>query len=408
MDLKKQAVPYIIGNIVYLIALWLLTVITTQLLGYEDVGALTLAMTIGNVVVNIQLYGVRGFQGSDMAFHYKSNEYVWTRVITIIAGLVIGVLICFLTGYSVQLSYTIVLFLLIKTSETFSDVLFGNIQRVGRLDLAGYSMCIRGFLIVLFFLFGVFFFKKLNGALLIVALSVIMLSLFIDLPFHYKAIPESDRASLTSLLGILKDCFPLFLTAVIPICIIAFPRIILERFYGTVILGFYGNVSTPALLLITLIPPILTTLLPAYGNSYVTKNHYNILRIWKNSVFVTIALSIVCFLGTRLLAERLMVWLYTEKILPYVYYLYFIMIAMALYALIMCNNTALVSMRKNRVILITSILGFVVCLLLSLPLVRNYGIDGAVAVLYFSFGSQLVVQIIWLLRIFSNTRKENA
>ena len=70
MNLRKQAILYTLGNIIYLIALWLLTVITTQFLGYKATGALTLAMSIGNVIVNVQLYGVRVFQGSDMSFRY--------------------------------------------------------------------------------------------------------------------------------------------------------------------------------------------------------------------------------------------------------------------------------------------------------------------------------------------------
>ena len=68
MELRKQTIIYTGGNGVYLVALWLLTVITTRLLGYAAAGDLTLAMAVGNVFALMQMYGVRGFQGSDVAF----------------------------------------------------------------------------------------------------------------------------------------------------------------------------------------------------------------------------------------------------------------------------------------------------------------------------------------------------
>ena len=406
MDLRKQAIFYTFGNIVYLFAIWLLTVITTQLLGYEAVGALTLAMSVGNVIVNVQLYGVRGFQSSDMSFRYESNEYVWVRVITVVLGVIIGALFCFLTEYSFQIGYTIFLFILIKSSEAFSDVLFGNIQRLGCLDLAGYSMCIRGVMIVLLFLVGVYSSQELNKALLIVAIGTILFSLFIDLFFHNSLLRGCSRVSTTGIFGIMKACFPLFLTALLPMCIIAFPRIILEYFYGTVMLGFYGNVSTPALLLITIVPTILTSLLPMYGSSFVSKDYNNILRIWKRSVIITIILTVICLFGVWLLADSILAFVYTEQILPYVHYLYFILIAMALYALVMCNNTTLVAIRENQIILKTSFLGLIACLVSSLPLIRVYGIGGAIAVLAISFGIQFLVQMILLLIICKNLRKK--
>ena len=207
MNLRKQAILYTLGNIIYLIALWLLTVITTQFLGYKATGALTLAMSIGNVIVNVQLYGVRVFQGSDMSFRYDSNEYVWVRVITVFLGLIIGASFCFLADYTFKINYTIFLFILIKSSEAFSDVLFGNIQRIGRLDLAGYSMCFRGIIIVLLFLVGVYSLQELNKALLIVSISVILLTLFVDLPFHSRLIHSYSKVSSKAIYGILEACF---------------------------------------------------------------------------------------------------------------------------------------------------------------------------------------------------------
>ena len=80
MNVKKQAIINAIGNLVYVAALWVLTVITTRCLGYEANGYLTLAMTISNLSVAVQLFGVRSFQSSDMSFEYSAKDYLFSRL----------------------------------------------------------------------------------------------------------------------------------------------------------------------------------------------------------------------------------------------------------------------------------------------------------------------------------------
>ena len=117
MSIKKQALINTIGNMVYLVALWFLTVTTTRVMSYEETGVLTLAMAIGNIIAIIQLYGVRSYQSSDMLFQYSAREYVYSRVITVVIGLLIGLLICILVKYSVEVSSAILLFSFLKNSS---------------------------------------------------------------------------------------------------------------------------------------------------------------------------------------------------------------------------------------------------------------------------------------------------
>lgn len=398
MDLKKQGLINTIGNIVYLFALWLLTVITTQVLGYEAIGVLTLAMSIGSVVVNIQLFGVRGYQCSDMAFRYASFDYLRARLVTVTVGLLISVGVCILLGYSLSLCVTIFLFLLLRSSEAFSDVFYGNVQRVGRLEFAGYSTFMRGILIVLLFYVGAYFLQSLNIALVISAIGAFLLTSCLDIPFHRRTIKDFGKSTPNSMSIIIKNCIPLFVGAVIPTAIMTIPRIVLERYYGPVVLGFYGNVSTPSLLLSTSIPIILTAVLPIYGQAFIEKDFRSIRRLWIRTIAGTLLMCGVCLLGVFLFGRQLLAFIYTKQILPYVHYLYSILISMLLYAFVICNNTVLVSIRRNQIIAITAAVSFVVCLLISVPLVATYGISGAIAVLLISFGINALIQAICILR----------
>ncbi len=399
--LGYQAIWNTAGNAVYLFALWLLTVITTRLLGYPAAGNLTLAMSVGNIFAIVQMFGVRSFQSSDVTFQYSPGDYLCARCVTVAGGGLLCLAAGLLLGYRGGILGTILLFLLFKTSESFSDVLFGDDQRMNHLELAGYSMLLRGVLTAGLFFAGAFYLRSLNAALLAAAAGVLALSLLYDLPLCRKTVRDCGAAS-GGIGGVLKNCFPLFLAALIPTAITAVPRILLERSFGAELLGYYGNVSTPALLLTTVVPTILAALLPGYGMSYAAGDYRAIRRTWLLSVLGTLVLSVICFLGALALGRIVLSFVYTKSILPYVRYLYGILIAMTLYALTMCGSAALVSMRESRAVTLSALLALLLCLAVSFPLVHAYGIGGAIAALAIPYGAQALVQAAWILRVCRN------
>ncbi len=402
MNLHKQAIINTLGNVIYLIAIWLLTVIVTRCLGYEAVGKLTLAMTIGNVILMIQNYGVRSFQSSDMSFFYSSKDYISARIVTIIIGWIFCAIACLLLRYSAELSTIITLFVLLKSSEAFSDVLFGNDQRVGRLELAGYSLIFRGVLITALFGINVFLFNRLDIALGIAMAGTVTLTIFGDLTQHNKAIKNKESTPNRGFWGIVKTCFPLLLATLLPAIIIAFPRIVLERFYGTEILGVFGNISAPALLLTTIIPAVLTALMPEYGKAANKKQYIMIRKLWLKSFGIVIITTITFMIGVLLIGEQVLSFVYTRKIIPYIPYLYFVLISMMFYSFTMCSNCVLIALHKNWGLTLLTFSALLICLSVSVPLVHTWGIGGAIAVLAVSYGVQALVQAVWILHICGN------
>ena len=394
MNVKKQAIINAFGNLVYVAALWMLTVITTQRLGYEANGYLTLAMTITNLSVAVQLYGVRSFQSSDMSFEYSAKDYLFSRLFTLVFGFVFGLIVCLLREYDRIVLIPIILFMILKAAEAFSDVLYGNVQRVGRLEIAGYFMFARGILIVVFFGVSVWFTSDLNKSLLFIALLCVVLSFAIELMAHNKVIVSDSAFSIRKTFGVIRECFPLFIASVIPIFITAYPRIILEKYYGSELLGFYGNVSTPSLLITTLAPVVLTALLPSYGIAYKNEDKQKILKIWLMSVFGCLVFGVISFVVMIFLAKPVLTLVYTEQILPYVIYLYPVIAAVVIYSFCMCSYTALIAIRKKTMVIVSAFIALVICLIVSNCLIKPYSIKGAIAVLIITYLVQFVIQCI--------------
>ena len=399
MKTNSQALVNSIGSTFYLLALWLLTVIATQLLGYEAVGDLTLAMSIGNIIILFQLYGVRGFQSSDINFKYIPKLYLKARFYTVGIGILIGVLITFLLGYSMDLFFTIFLFILFRSSEALSDVLFGDDQRFGKLEFAGYSMLLRGIITSLLFITGAYIFKNLNLSLLLIVIGSLLLTVLLDYPLYRKTIVNYERKLIGNVDSVFRDCFPLLITTLIPAVINAVPRIALAHWYGNDLLGYYGNVSTPTLVLITLIPNILIAYLPKYGKMVALGDFQGVAKLCYQSICFVIIISLIYLLIIWLIGRPILAFFYTKRILLYFHFLYYVLFAMAIYSIEICCSTALVAMRENRVLQVSAFCSLFICLFTSIPLVKSYGIGGAIGVLVISYAVQVFIQIIHLNRM---------
>ncbi len=389
--------------------LWFLTVITTRVLGYSSTGILTLAMSIGNVIYTIQVFGARGYQSSDVSFNYSSKAYVVFRFISVIFGCLIGFVTCVILQYSIPVQISILLFMLVKSAESFSDALFGNDQRYGHLEYAGFSMLVRGILLVVLFGVGVNFSNDLNTSLMIVAIGGLALSLLVDLPLHNRTVEKAGKVSVSELKNLIQECFPLLITLLIPSVITALPRIVLERFYGDELLGFYGNVSAPALLLTSVAPTVLLALLPSYGNFIKDHDYKRVREFWVKTIVGVIAFILLAAAGVLVLGKIVLAFVYTDAIIPYVHYLYYILAAMMFYIITMCNNTVLVALRKSWGLTLTTVLGLIVCAVLSFIVVKPWSIMGAVIALGIPYAVSAVVQIIWIINICkSETMKEKS
>lgn len=391
--LQKQALINTIGNVTYLVAQWILTVLTTRILGYESVGILTLSMSVGNVFTFIQLYGVRSFQSSDTSRQYTPGDYLLARIATTALGIMLCISYAFCIGYNKSISISIILFMLFRTFEAISDVFFGDFQREGRLELVGLTMFLRGVLTVLLFTAGLQLFHDLNKALFCIVMGSLALTAFLDCILYKFIVPWSE-GSKCGVAGILRECFPLLLAALLPTVITAFPRVVLERYSGAELLGYYGNISTPAVIIIALVPNILTSIMPVYGEMVTVNDFTRIRKLWMKTIVGTVFIFVVCLLGVKLLGKPVLAWIYTDAIIPYVHFLYFFLISTTLYAITMCNAAVLTALRKNTSVSICAIVATAICVSVSFPLVRHFGISGAISALIISYCAQIIMQII--------------
>ena len=100
------------GNVLYLFSQWILTIIIARMVGYEELGVFSLAMSISNVGFTVAAWGIRNYQVSDVAHKYSDTEYLFTRVVTSIIAFGGVVAFAFICDYSGRQRMAIALYML--------------------------------------------------------------------------------------------------------------------------------------------------------------------------------------------------------------------------------------------------------------------------------------------------------
>ncbi len=394
MDYKKQAFFNTVGNVVYLGCTWLLTVLVVRISGYDDAGVLSIAMSVGNIFYFIGMYGMRSFQSSDVIHKYSDKTYIITRFITVGISILLCVLYLaaghlFGNGYPLYTAAAVLIYLLYRSLEAGSDVLFGELQKDGRLEVCGISMSVKGVVSVIVF-FVLLKLTNLNVAMLGMVAVALLLLVFYDYN-RFKALhKEPDTPAEGTVKGLLIEGFPLLLTTLFPIIVTALPRLALEFYYDETLLGIYASICSPTVIITTLVPNILCPFMTLYGKLYQKGENGKIMKSFLVSLLLTVALGAVACLCAWLLGDWALSLLYDEQILEYTYIFIPIIIATVVYALSMCGNSVLISIRTPVALTVFSGAALVVCALISYPLTKAYGMWGTV----FGFGLPFLVQLI--------------
>lgn len=397
MAYSKQAFYNTAGNIAYLAAQWLLTVVTTRMGGVGEAGILSYAISVGNLFFFVQMYGMRSYQVSDAGGQYAPRQYVRSRYVTVVAGLVSCAIFVAFSESGMEKGTAALLFLLYRSAEAISDAYFGELQKVGRLDILAKSMTAKGIVTVMVFSLALY----LTGSLPVALFSIVPPAFFITLLYdrrRYMAFVQGARRGglMRGVKGLLGDCFLLMVSTILPVVVTSYPRIVLDRLYGSELLGHYGNVSTPTVLIIAIVPNVLVPVMTLYGIWARSGEYGRLVRGFLLSIAGTVAFGGICMLGVLVLGDYVMAFVFTDAILPYVHYLYPLVAVMTVYAMTMCGNSLLVSVRRNRAVLLFSAAATTICCIACNIWVPAYGIWGAVLAMGLSYVVQFVGQALYI------------
>lgn len=396
MKKNLQALQNVFGNVIYLAAQWWMTIIVAKMsTGYADAGTLALAITVTNIIYLIASYGMRSFQVSDVNNVYSHKEYVVSRYATIIASLIILVVYLQAGGYSFDTNRVILLYMLYKVSEAYSDVCYGIQQRKDNFNVICLSLCMKGMVNVVCFSISYAITKSLNVSILYVVVGCCLINLLYDRRriIEYEDVKYS-KWSANNIFKLLKETAPLMITLMLPQILVAIPRLIFEKKYSRELLGIYSSISTPTALITTFVSCAIMPFIPLMAEYYYEGEERKQIGIQVKCIMICLGLGLAAMVCSILCGDMVLTLLYGEKVTAFMNVFYLIIISTVLSAIIMCLNSVYIAMRKVGHLVSCLAVGTSVCACISYKMVEKYAMSG---VAYAMIVSQIVeIVLLWV------------
>ncbi len=376
-SLKSNIIWNSIGSFTYLFCQWLLTFLIIKLSdNLEDAGNLSLAISITNIFFNIACFNLRPYLVSDNTNEYSVEDYTTFRFYTIVLSMITCIIYILFFNYNITQILCISLYMIFKIGEAIVDLFHGFEQRKNRMDIGGISLLVRGILSVLLFVIGIKVFNDMNIAIL---LMIIVTYLFIFTYDKYNVnkfeklkINLKNKKSIKLFLRFLPLAIGTFLSSMSA----SLPRQILEKTSGANILGIYATIATPAVIVQVAASYIYNPLLVTFSNLKKDNDYKGFTKVLIKSLVVVLVLSIVCYVGSLFLSEIGLRILYGAKISKYYELFSVIIIYTSLTGFMFFGHNVLIILRKIKELLLTYLVGFITCLLVSSFLINKFGMNG--------------------------------
>ena len=327
----KNSMYYTIGGMVYYFLIWILSVLVVRISGYEAAGIFSICMSITSSPAVVALYNMRSFQVSDIHGEYSNKTYVNTRYFCGIASMIFCLVLILIYGYDFNKAIIILAYMVVKVCEGIADAYYGIEQMWMRLDLCGISYILRGVACCVAFTVTLFITDDMFLAMLFMAIAALICVFGIDgtIRKKYEPIYQPQQKTLKggSPWKLLAICTPLCIVGVLNNFTYTVPKIYLEGFHGSEIMGFYSSVASPTVVVQLIAQTLFLPIIPGLTAIYEKGDKKAFLGRLGKFFGLALGLTVVCLVGAHFLGEVVLVFLYGEGIRPYAYLFVYVIMA---------------------------------------------------------------------------------
>lgn len=279
----------------------IILMVVTRVSGLEMAGMITIAFSVGNLMMTVGKYGMRNFQVTDVNNVFSFNDYLSSRIVTVAAMFILTLLylsyaiICL--NYSWQKVTIVFLICLIYMIESVEDVYWGDYQKYGHLDYGGkvfsYRWLIQLAIIIIILVLT-------NNAICALLSACVCGAAFTYVYNKQKHIAfQNERVCFRSrnIISILSCCFPLFLTVFLSNYIVNSPKYAIDAILDEESQACYGFVAMPVFVVALLSNFFYQPILLDLANIWEKRQFKNLTAMIKKQCALIFALAIICVVG---------------------------------------------------------------------------------------------------------------
>ena len=376
LSIKQNMLWNSFGSLVNLGCQWLMTVIVVRLAnGYEAAGVFSLAVSVYGIFGVVAQYRMYTYQVSDVQNENAVGEYLAFRLVTNAASLVLCMLYAVVTC-APDTWFAIFLYGLYRAVALMVDVFHACDQRHHRMDLIGQSLALQGIISLIMFIVVFYVTGNLELSIAVMAIAAAVVGLAFDFPRTRRLEKISFGISRQKAVYLVVTCFPIVIAGVIASATPTVPRQYLALAMGADALGVYASVAAPVAIIQMGASYVYNPLLGYFSERFFKKDRKGFVSLFLKSAALIALIGVVCSLLLAVLGESLLVFVFGESIRPFAYLLLPLVGLAVLTGYLWFLNDLLISFRNFKGTFIGCIVSFAVALVIMVPMVSTFGMNG--------------------------------
>ena len=382
---KQNYVWNLFGTVSSSLISVVLLLFASRFLDSHNSDIFSIAYALGQQFFVLGYFQIRNMQSTDIQEKYSFISYHNTRIVTIMMMILTSVGYVIFQGYDLYKSIIILLLVLYRAIDAYSDVFQGDFQQQNRSDLAGKVQFYRSWICIIVFGFSLLLTKSLMISSIVICLINLILTVVLDYRisirnFNTKFFPSISK-DLSSIFSILREAFPLFINGFVITYVYNEAKIDIDLLLSK---GLFSNgiqrdfnvlfmpVFVLSLLFFVLRP--LTTQLSIYWYERKYELFYKQIYI----LFTTMTILGVIIIGLGyLIGTEILGLVYGISLIEYKIPFVILLTGGILNVLALVIDIVMTIFRKQSYLVIAYITTFIVAKLITMIFVKKDGILGA-------------------------------
>jgi len=401
LSIKTNSLWNLIGNLIYALTQWGMLVVIAKYGSVEMVGIFTLGLAITAPIMLLTNLNLRVAIATDTYSEYSFGNYFALRIITLIVFYLILCLILVIGNYEIETIIVILALGLAKIIESFSDIMFGLMQKNERMDWIAISRIIKGLLSLL----SLFILLWLTGNLFVSILGLLITWLIILVFYDIRNAKKFESIyplfNKSNICLLLKLTIPLGIAQMLGSFNTTVPRYFVEFFLGAEMLGYFAAIAYIVVAGNDMIRAIGNAVVPRLAKYYANNRIKDFIYIELILVSIALIIGFLSLIFIYFFGDIILTILYTSSYGQYSSLFFLIMISGLFIYISIFLELGLLATREffiqpyiNLIILIFVLIGCVI-------LIPLFGLEGAAYILIISgiirlllFGMFLII-ILW-------------
>lgn len=389
---KRNIIWNIIGSMFYAFNSLFFLIIVTRINGVDSAGVFTFAFSMACMLYIIGIYSGRAFQVTDQNPKITDSDYFYSKIVTCLIMVIVGFIFCLIKKYSLEKDIILMLLIILKAFEAFSEVLYATIQKNDNLDQVGISLFLKSIVSILVFII----IDLLTKNIIISIVSMILINILVILLYDCKRLKEVsfkiEKPNFNNIVDIIRYGFCAFAFAFLTQYVINAPKYAIDDLLSNELQTIYGIIVMPSTIMILtgqfIVHPFLLRLKESLSDkkSFVSLTLKLLCPLLIVGIFV---IGIAYLLGIPVLEL-----LYGLELDKYRTHLLIILVGAVCYGATVIFSTSLITMRSTFSQVIVYLITSIVAYFLSNILISNYSLFGASLTYLLSMVVLLVLYVV--------------